>query len=176
MWEQPLAVSAPHLFDPNQMLVNFPLWLWLALRAWSASVSSGDWPQTAELVRFCVFSLEGLTRTMTSDLPVHMGSCVLSVLRGYAAISKLAAMLFMQWAMGGFVGKFCSSSGTQKRSLDSCRTRKDRWLEHGPSPLVTPRSDSVIVFWVCVLKGELRPTSMQVVGTQRCTTLPTTAC
>ena len=27
-------------------------------------------------------SLEGLTRTMTSDLPVRLGSCVLSVLRG----------------------------------------------------------------------------------------------
>ena len=27
-------------------------------------------------------SLEGLTRTTTSDLPVRLGSCVLSVLRG----------------------------------------------------------------------------------------------
>ena len=27
-------------------------------------------------------SLEGLTRTMTSDLPVRLGSCVLLVLRG----------------------------------------------------------------------------------------------
>ena len=41
---------------------------------------------------------------MTSDLPVRLGSCVLSVLRGYAAISKLAGMLFMQCAMCGFVG------------------------------------------------------------------------
>ena len=32
VWEQPLAVPAPQHFDPNQMLVNFPLWLWLAFR------------------------------------------------------------------------------------------------------------------------------------------------
>ena len=38
--EQPLAVPAPHHYDLNQMLVNFPLWLWLTLRAWSASGSS----------------------------------------------------------------------------------------------------------------------------------------
>ena len=36
----------------------------------------GDWPPTAELVRFCVSSLEKLTRTMTSDLLVRLGSCV----------------------------------------------------------------------------------------------------
>ena len=48
----PLAFPAPHHYDPNQMLVNFPLWLWLSFRAWSASVSSGDWPPTVELVRF----------------------------------------------------------------------------------------------------------------------------
>ena len=35
---------------------------------------------------------------------VRLGSCVLSVLRGYAAVSKFALMLFMQCAMGGFVG------------------------------------------------------------------------
>ena len=50
-------------------------------RAWSAW-SSGDWPPTTELVRFCVPSLERLTRTMTSDLLVRLGSCVLSVFRG----------------------------------------------------------------------------------------------
>ena len=41
-----------------------------------------DWPPTAELVRFCVSSLEGLTRTMTSNLPGQLRSCVQSVLRG----------------------------------------------------------------------------------------------
>ena len=40
---------------------------------------------------------------MTSDLPVRLGLCVLSVLRGNAAISESAAILFMQCAMCGFV-------------------------------------------------------------------------
>ena len=40
---------------------------------------------------------------MTSNLPVQLGSCVLSVLRDNAAISELAAILFMQCAMCGFV-------------------------------------------------------------------------
>ena len=34
------GVSAPHHYDLYQMLVNFPLWLWLTLRAWSAFGSS----------------------------------------------------------------------------------------------------------------------------------------
>ena len=91
--EMPLAFPAPHHYDPNQMLVNFPLWLWLSFRAWSASVSSGDWPPTAELLRFCVSSLGGLTRTMRAfSSPRHRGDIL------------LAAMLFMQCAMCGFVG------------------------------------------------------------------------
>ena len=183
MWEKPLAFPAPHHNDPNQMLVNFPLRLWLSFRAWSASVSSGDWPPTVELVRFCVSSLEGLTRAMTSNLPVRLGSCVLSVLRGYAAISKFAAVLFMPWAASWVMRKFCSFSGTAEPEHDCWPgqhrqyAREQGWLEHGFSPLVTPRSDSeIVLFWVCVLKRELRPTSVQVVGTQRCTALPTTAC
>ena len=51
VWEQPMAVPAPHHYDPNLVLVNFPLWLWWACRVWSASVSSGDWPPT---VNWCV--------------------------------------------------------------------------------------------------------------------------
>ena len=35
-----LGAAAPHHYDLNQMLVNFSLWLWLTLRAWSASGSS----------------------------------------------------------------------------------------------------------------------------------------
>ena len=70
MWEQPLAVPAPHHFDLNQMLVNFPLWLWLAFCAWLASVSSGDRPPTADFVRFCspLLSLSGRKTDGTSSV------------------------------------------------------------------------------------------------------------
>ena len=54
VWEQPLAVPAPHHFGLNQMLVKFPLWLWLAFCAWSASVSSGTGHQP---LSWCVSAL-----------------------------------------------------------------------------------------------------------------------
>ena len=47
--EKPLAVPAPHHCDPHQMLVNFPLWLWLTFRAWSASGSS--WSSASSTVQ-----------------------------------------------------------------------------------------------------------------------------
>ena len=31
--EKPLALPAPHQYDPNQMLSNFPLWFWVPREA-----------------------------------------------------------------------------------------------------------------------------------------------
>ena len=69
--------------------------------------------------------LDAFARRVRHDDPFSMVEKALKVLGGYAAMSKLAAMLFMQCAMGGFVGpeEVLLIFRNPETISDSCRNR-----------------------------------------------------
>ena len=171
MWEQPLAVLAPHHYAPNQMLVNFPHWLWLSFRARSGPASSGDWPPTAELVRFL--------RLIPREADTYHDSrlaCAVGVMRAVSTprqrcdfrVSRNYCSCNAPCAASSVLRKFCLSSGAQKRPLDSSKnylcgagSRKNgcSWEEDDkrlPACIADYVSDNVATSLVCGLIPSVR--------------------